>query len=163
MAAVGHPKGHLGTDRASRYRLGSTVVANRGCRVRGSHRADRPARRVRGGSRAADRPARRVRGGSRAADRPARRVRGSRRAVDRPVRGGSQAVHRPARRVRGSRPVADHLDRRVVDRQVRESRRVAVDHRDHRVRAAAEVRPGHIVSVETVCIQVRRSQRLIPD
>ena len=149
MAAVGHPKGHLGTDRASRYRLGSTVVANRGCRVRGSHRADRPARRVRGGSRAADRPA--------------RRVRGSRRAVDRPVRGGSQAVHRPARRVRGSRPVADHLDRRVVDRQVRESRRVAVDHRDHRVRAAAEVRPGHIVSVETVCIQVRRSQRLIPD
>ena len=64
----------------------------------------------------------------------------------------------------GGPAMADDMDRVLsVDRRVRGSRRVAVDHRDHRVRAAAEVRPGHIVSVETVCIQVRRSQGLIPD
>jgi hypothetical protein len=145
--------GHLETDRASRYRLGSTVVANRGCRVRGSRD-----RRVRGSR------DRRVRG-SRRADRLARRVRdGSHRAVDRP--------DHLDRRDHGSRRVADHRDhgsRRVADRRDHGSRRVAdrlaADHLDRRARAAAEVRPdhrGHIVPVGTACM-VRRWQRLTPD
>ena len=146
-APVRHPTGHRGTDRASRYPLGSTVAANRGCRVRGSHGC-----RVRGSHRV-DRPDRRVRGSHRA-DRLARRVRdGSHRAVDRP--------DHLDRRVRGSRRVADHRDhgsRRVADRW-------AADHLDRRARAAAEVRPdhrGHIVPVGTACM-VRRWQLLTPD
>jgi hypothetical protein len=123
-APARHPKGHRGTDRASRYPLGSMVVANRGCRVRGSHGC-----RARGSRR--DRLGR----GSRR-DRQGRRVRGSRRADHR---------DRLDRRVRGShRP--DHRDRRdLLDRRVRAEAEVRPDHhhQGRRVRAAAEVRPDH--------------------
>ena len=145
-APARHPKGRRGTDRASRCRLGSTVVANRDRRVRGSRRD----RRVRGSRRD-----RRVRGSRRD-----HRVRGSRR--DHLAR-GSRRDHRPVEvagttgttwtpgstwtpgtaEVTGGPPGGG--DRR--DHRVHAPAEVRLDHRDRRpdrrVHAAAEVRRDH--------------------